>query len=116
MNKISVTNILENILLESAIDKITFNGVPYKMELDATEAPTKEGVRIKFTPLDANVPASKADITNLIKQRLDSKLDDINLSVSVDNDGLEESTITYLLTVQELLTLFKSAVNDKSNF
>ena len=75
MNSINVTNILESLLLESAIDKVIFNGIPYKMELDATEAPTKEGIRIKFTPMSDNVPSSKADITNLIKQRLNSKLE-----------------------------------------
>lgn len=114
MNSINVTNILESLLLESAIDKVIFNGIPYKMELDATEAPTKEGIRIKFTPMSDNVPSSKADITNLIKQRLNSKLNDMDLSVSVDNDGLEKSTITYLLTVEELLSIFKGAVNDKT--
>ena len=110
-----IEKILESVffLNESAIDKITFNGIPYKMELDVTEANTKEGVRIKFTPLSNNVPASKADITNLIKKRLNNTLDDMDLSVSVDNDGLDESTITYLLTVQELLTLFKNSVSDE---
>lgn len=109
MNKISVTNILENILLESAIDKITFNGIPYKMELDVTEAETKQGVRIKFTPLSDNVPASKEDITNMIQTKINQKLQPMGLSISVDNDGLDESTITFLLTVSQLLSLFKSS-------
>lgn len=109
-----IEKILESVffLNESAIDKITFNGIPYKMELDVTEAETKQGVRIKFTPLSDNVPASKEDITNMMLTKINEKLQLSGLSASIDNDGLDESTITFLLTVSQLVTLFKSAFNE----
>lgn len=113
MSKIS--KVLKNFIKEATIDKINFNGTPYKLTLDVTDAETKEGIRIKFTPMVDLVRASKADITNMIKQKIDDKLSPMGISTSVDNDGLDENTISLLLTVNQFSTLIKSAFDETTN-
>ena len=107
-----VNKILKNFIKEATVDKINYNGTPYKLTLDVTDAETKEGIRIKFTPMVDLVRTSKADVTNMMKQKIDDKLSPMGISTSVDNDGLDENTISLLLTVNQFSTIIKSAFDE----
>lgn len=106
-----ISNQVAQLLKEATVDKIIMNGNPYKMVLDVTEAETKEGVRITFTPM-GTITSSKEDITNLLQKKINDTISSVGLSVSVDNDSLEENDIRFLLTVAQLTTWFKSAFSE----
>lgn len=108
---ISVTESIQMLLKEASVDKIVMNGNPYKMVLDVTEAETKEGVRITFTPLQ-EITSSKDDITNLLQKKINDTIETVGLSVSTDNDNLEENSIRFLLPVAQLTTWIKSAFSE----
>lgn len=112
---IAINKVLKEVINESTVDKINFNGNPYKLTLDVTDAETKEGIRIKFTPMSSIVRASKADVTNMMKRKIDDKLKPMGISTSIDNDGLDKNTISLLLTVDQASTIIKSAFDETTN-
>jgi len=67
---VKISKQIKSLLLEASVDKINYNGISYKMVIDVTEAETKEGVRIKFTPMATTVVASKDDIANIFQQKI----------------------------------------------
>lgn len=100
-----------NLLLES-VGKIEFGGNPYRMTIDVTDSPTKQGVRIKFKPISNLVRSSKEDVASQLQQKINTSLSSTGLMVDNDPDVLDENTIGFIMSVSHIQNLIEKAFNN----
>ncbi len=96
---------LKSILKES-LSKIVYNGVPYRLKIDANEDPTKQGIRIQLSPLNGQ-PISE-ELSTQLQLQLNQNLGKVGLSVDIDGDVAYENTVGYLIR----LVYFEKLIKD----
>jgi hypothetical protein len=99
--EINYKNSKNRVLLESR-GELTFQGNKFEIVVDVTESPTKQGVRLKFTPLVDVIRMDKSDVRVQLQQELNKTFSPSGMSVNVDMDVLEENTIGFILSVDDI--------------
>ncbi len=99
-------------ILKESLSKLVYNGVSYRLKIDANEDPTKQGIRIQLTPLNGE-PVSE-ELSTQLQLRLNQKLGKIGLSVDIDGDVAYENTVGYLIRLIYFEKLIKDSFVDQT--
>jgi len=91
--------------------KVNINGQSYKMQLGVNKNPTKQGIKIQFTPLTAELSStSKADMSVSLQNHLNKALSKYGLAVDIDADVPSQDVIGFYIRLAYFDKLLKKAL------
>jgi hypothetical protein len=81
-----------------------------KLKIDVNHNPTKKGVKVQFVLPQTLEGDAKAEMTQKLQARLNSGLQQYNLTVSQDTDVPYANVIGFLIPIADIKLLIKKAI------
>jgi hypothetical protein len=80
-----------------------------KLKIDVNHNPTKKGIKVQFVLPQTLEGDAKAEMTQKLQARLNSGLQQYNLTVSQDTDVPYSNVIGFLIPIADIKLLIKKA-------
>ena len=81
-----------------------------KLKIDVNHNPTKKGIKVQFVLPQTLEGDAKAEMTQKLQARLNSGLQQYNLTVSQDTDVPYANVIGFLIPIADIKLLIKKAI------
>ena len=81
-----------------------------KLKIDVNHNPTKKGIKVQFVLPQTLEGDAKAEMTQKLQGRLNSGLQQYNLTVSQDTDVPYANVIGFLIPIADIKLLIKKAI------
>jgi len=81
-----------------------------KLKIDVNHNPTKKGIKVQFVLPQTLEGDAKAEMTQKLQARLNSGLQQYNLTVSQDTDVPYANVIGFLIPIADIKLLIKNAI------
>jgi hypothetical protein len=83
-----------------------------KLKVDINKNETKKGIKVQFILPNNIVGDEKTNITQKLQSKLNTGLNKFSLTANIDTDVPYENVIGFLIRIQDIRLMIKSALQD----